>query len=156
MHSDWGRLDPVGIAAEARSYQRWYGLYDIFVDCLPSQDLDSVTTLMSALRAAGVQRIIGNSGTDTVPGIAHAVDVLLDYENDRIPPAARARHDGVMHCWVGHGLRWNQAAEMLRRARAAEIDWIWVTDGRGANPYRDLPTYWREVLAFLAAPPAGS
>jgi hypothetical protein len=150
VDSTWGRRTHAEIALEARRYQLWYGIDWLFVDCLHSQDSEAAATLVATLRSIGIAKVIGNAGTQTHAGVARHLDVLVEHEGFYAPPVQPATPDAPDRCWIIHDLDWPQAVSAIGLARESNVAFIWVTDGTGPNPYGNLPSYWRDLLAEIS------
>ena len=160
---------PVGtLLAEAALWRRWYGIVDFFLDCAPSSDVRRTAEVAEILRiSARAGELVANAGTKTSHDVALHFDAVVEHEGH--PPFAQAgpevlefwlrehrdsadggRDVSTGRSWIVHGADVAAASTTLRAAHAAGVDEIWLTDLRGTNPYRDLPTYWPWLLEQLA------
>ena len=161
---------PVGaLLAEADLWRRWYGIVDFFLDCAPSLNVRRTAEVAEILRiSARAGELVANAGTRTSHDVARHFDAVVEHEGH--PPFAHAgpkvlevwlrehrdaedggRDVATGRSWIVHGADAAAASTTLRSAHSAGVAEIWVTDLVGANPYRDLPTYWPWLLEQLTS-----
>ncbi|HYO18739.1 MAG TPA: spherulation-specific family 4 protein [Dermatophilaceae bacterium] len=160
---------PMGaLLAEADLWRRWYGIVDFFLDCAPSADVRRTAEVAEILRiSARAGELVANAGTRTSYDVAQHFDAVVEHEG--YPPFAHAgpevlefwlrehrdaddggRDVSTGRSWIVYGADVAVARTTLESARAAGVHEIWLTDSNGANPYRDLPSYWPWLLEQLS------
>lgn len=154
---------PVGdLLAEAARWHRWYGIVDFFLDCAPSSDVRRTGQVAEILRLAGrAGELVANAGTRTTPDVARHFDAVVEHEG--APPfggtdpglalVSRAESPGakseVGRSWIVYGADRAAARVTLEAAAAHGVEEVWITDLRGRNPYRHLPSYWPWLVEVL-------
>lgn len=150
------------LMVEAERWRRWYGIVDFFLDCAPSSDVRRTGHVADILRSgARARELVANAGTRTAPDVARHFDAIVEHEG--VPPFTRPPRGGPGHrvprvpspdrAWIVHSADPHAARVTMDAAAAMGISEIWVTDLAGANPYRDLPTYWEWLVEALAGLP---
>ncbi len=153
------------LLAEAARWQKWYGLLDLFLDCASSSDVRHTGIVAEILRSrARAGELVANAGTRSAPDVARHFDAVVEHEG--LPPFADVPISGTWEdagagpgraslgtsrAWIVYGADVGAAAVTVESARAMGVEEIWVTDHAGANPYRDLPTYWPTLLEMMQA-----
>lgn len=149
------------VLAEVETWRKWYGVTDFFLDCLPSGDHGRARAVTRALRDRPRQ-LLANPGVATTPEVASHFDLLVTYEGTQPPrvghpwlaaPQARAgrRASGPATAWIHYDASQRLINQTVSAAATAGVSELWMTDLAGANPYRDLPAYWDDLLAAIAA-----
>lgn len=147
------------VLAEVETWRKWYGVTDFFLDCLPSGDHGRARAVTRVLRDRPRQ-LLANPGVATTPEVAAHFDLLVTYEGTQPPqvrrpwlaaPQASAsrRASGPATAWIHYDAPREVIGRTVRSAAAAGVSELWVTDLSGANPYRELPSYWEQLLTAV-------
>ncbi|MCA9030549.1 MAG: cadherin domain-containing protein, partial [Planctomycetaceae bacterium] len=140
----------------------------IFLDEMSNNSTDVVTyaSVTSAIRnrtSLAGRLVVGNPGT-TVPVQyldQNAADIFIVREGtpgDFIGNALPGYVTSASYAAIGFGAMIHDAsgttvlAQMLREAKLRGLDYIFVTDDNGANPYDQSPAYFAELLRDIHAP----
>lgn len=112
--------------------------------------------------AAGYARVFGNPGTNTPEAFTTSASIPVTtviyespysgwpaYAADSYVGARPAGDFAMMVTNVGTAARMRECVDL---AKARNVDYIYVTHDKGANPYDALPSYWSEETARIAAP----
>jgi hypothetical protein len=149
------------ILAEARTWRRWYGIGNYFLDCATSADVRHTQEVADVLRnAVAFARLTANPGTRASAQVARHFDCVVEHEGraTTVPlpasaaPLAAPHREGPQRAWIIHSAPRGQAGPALARAQRSGIAELWITDLRGPNPYRALPGYWAWLVANLEQP----
>ncbi len=137
----------------------WYGVDGVFLDQVPGAlaHLEHYRSLAHMIRCRGLGVAL-NMGTPEVhPSYAQIADLLGVFEGT--PDAyATARFPSWMSDPGRHARLWHLVfdvpddrgmCETLALARARPCDVVFVTDGRGPNPWDHLPPYWASEITAL-------
>lgn len=135
------------IRADARRYQAWYGVTDVFLDQAAAgpERLAAYRSACEELRAHGAGFVVGNHGTHPDPAYASVTDVLVTFEGPwpayarMRPPAWAMRLPAARLCHLVYAVPPRAHATALRLARRNNAGVVCVTDGDGANPWDRPP-----------------
>lgn len=154
------KRSPAGVVADLRRYRRWYPRLDgIFLDEVTREDNRGTASYYANLgqeaRRLEFPYIVGNAGAEVDDSYLAAVDTMLVYERPGLPraletdawlPALRGRYErgrlGIIPYDVEFDARFVHAA-------SRRVGFIYMTDARGSNPWKGLPSYFDELMAAL-------
>ncbi len=164
--TNYSRRPAWEVRADIRHYQEWYGIINIFLDQVSSDD--SKLPYYSALASYVHGRTPGsmvmlNPGTYPDQGYLSVGDVVLVFEGSyasylklRAPGWAQD-YPAVKFAHAIYATSGSELASALSLSRQRNAGYVYVTGGTGPNPYSSLPAYWSSEDATIAAgcPDAG-
>ncbi len=165
VHTGYGTRPLEAVIADMDAFRTLYPKVTmIFVDEQSSDiaNLDYYRAIHAHAATSGYTRVFGNPGSKTPEAFTtspHIPVTTVIYESPytgwtTYSPDAyvgmRAASDFAMIATnVGSVERMRQCVTL---ARQRNIEYIYVTHDKGANPYDALPTYWAEETAAVATP----
>jgi hypothetical protein len=166
VDTGYGARPPEAVMADVDQYVSWYGVDGVFFDQASGAlaRLGHYRSITAAARARGLAVALNMGVPDVHSGYAEIADVLGVFEG--APDAHRAAR---FPSWMSDPTRlarlWHlvfdvpserEMRDTLARAAEGPCDVIFVTDGRGPNPWSHLPGYWTSQLAALDASGSGA
>ena len=155
VDTDYGRRDPTDVGREVRTYRDRYGLQGVFMDQVSNglDQLDHYAQCVVAARTAGAPFVVLNAGAEPHHGYIDLANVTVTFEgpwaeyvNLRIPDWVH-RYPSSRFCHLVHSLPRGRFADGLDLAAKQHVGSVFLTDGRGSNPWDRLPPL---LLAELA------
>jgi Spherulation-specific family 4 len=154
------------VLADAQRYNSWYQVDGIFLDEMSNLHaaLPFYEGVAAGLRAAQpADTIVGNPGTATPAAYLDVADTLVTFEQgsgsyatassepwmSAVAPARQAH----LHYNVGSA---TQMRALLPQAAQRNAGYLYITDDGGANPWDQLPSYWRDEVTAVSAVPEAS
>lgn len=159
IDTDYGRRDPADLGREARTYRERYGVEGVFLDQVSSglDELDHFAQGVVAVKTAGAQFVVLNPGTEPHPGYVDLANVTVTFEGSwaeyrslTVPEWMR-RYPAKRFCHLVHSLPKKHFADGLDIAASRHVGSVFLSDGRGANPWGHLPTPLPRELTRLRA-----
>jgi hypothetical protein len=159
VDSDYGRRPLADVAAEVRAYLRRYQVSGLFLDQVSAgfDDLDLYAQYVVTARSAGASFVVLNPGTHPHPGYVDLANITVtfegtwaDYQQLTVPdwayrkPARRLAH-------LVHSMPADAFDATLALASRRNVGTVFLTDGRGANPWDHYPAALTAAMAPLAA-----
>lgn len=147
VDTDYARRPAAEVAEDFVSYARWYGLQAVFLDQVSSslEDLDHYAECVLAVRAAGARFVAINPGTHPNPGYVDLANLTVtfegpwsDYRGMSLPPWVRQYPPGRF-CHLVHTTPQDAFGAALQLAAQRHVRSLYVTDGRGSNPWDRFP-----------------
>jgi hypothetical protein len=154
----YGARPAAAVVDDVVQHVSWYGIDGVFLDQVPGgpAHLDYYRSLAGAIRSRGLSVALNMGMPDVHRGYAEIADLLGVFEGT---PEAYAT--ASFPSWMSDAGRqarlWHLIfdvpdergmREMLALAVTRPCELVFVTDGRGPNPWDRLPSYWAsEVTA---------
>lgn len=152
------------VESQLYDYKAWYGVTSIFFDLVSGQpqDLAYYTTIANIVHSQTKGAVVWfNPGDYPDQRYMPIADVVMVFEGTyqqyltaRIPgwvskfPASKFAHT-IYDATSG------DLGNALRLAAQRHAKYVYITDGTGANPYAELPSYWSQEGASAARCGAG-
>ena len=145
---DYGRRPGTDVLADARSWQRRYGVHDLMLDRFPSgrppgtpEDAGAALAAVARLRAEGVRVLAGNPGVVPLPEVAEALDVTCEFEGPGHEYVRRGRSlgGGPGRWHLVHSCTPAELHEAARIAAETGVGHVFCTDGQLPHPWAGLP-----------------
>jgi len=155
VDTNYGRRIPADIGREVHAYRDWYGVQGVFMDQVSSglDQLDHYAQCVVAARTAGAPFVVLNAGTEPHPGYVDLANVTVTFEGPwaayvdlRIPDWAR-RYPSSRFCHLVHSVPRGRFADGLDLAAKRHVGSVFLTDGRGSNPWDHVPPLLPPLLA---------
>ena len=159
VDTDYGRREPTVVAQEASAYRARYGLDGIFMDQVSSglDQLDHYAQCVVAARTAGAHFVALNAGAEPHPGYVDLANITVTFEGTwsaykslRVSDWVH-RYPAKRFCHLVHSMPRGSFAHGLEMAARRNVGSVFLTDGRGANPWDHIPprliTELRKTLA---------
>jgi hypothetical protein len=158
----YGNRPLAAIEAELERYRCWYATSGFFLDQVATSPalLPWYEQVTAAARRPG-ELVVLNHGTYPDPAYAQLADALVTFEGPwaafaGLEPPAWARELPPSTFWH---LVYDTPSALLDAAlvRAAQynVGTVYITDGRGPNPWEGLPSYFGHHLTALGFAPLG-
>lgn len=135
------------VLEQVEQWQRWYGIHDVMLDCVPSQDRQGAWSVewIDALRRAGVEHVIANPGVVPTRRLVETADVTCvaeaawqDYAHLQMPEWLQAVSPHKQWHLV-HGVPPEHLASVPALAASRGAHFSWATDRGLPNPWDVLP-----------------
>ena len=158
--TDYARRPPTAVETDVRHYKSWYGVTDIFLDGVSSNDsgLAYYRRLSDYIHDANPGSVvILNPGTYPSEQYMSIGDIVLTFEGTY---AAYLRTDvpgwvddypAAKFAYIIYGAPESRLASTFSTAQTKHVGYMYVTPNNGANPYRSLASYWERENAIIAA-----
>src|SRR5881296_577265 len=142
------------------SYKTWYSVNGIFFDemtSVPGNENYS-STLNTYVKSLGMTMTMGNPGTSVPSSYIGILDSLCIFEQGGLPTLS------YLSSYSGHpksnfayiGLSVSTLNTSYEVSSSNYVQWIYITDAGGGNPYDVLPSYFMNEVAALDAGPQSS
>lgn len=143
VDTDYGRREPSLIGQEVSTYRDRYGLNGVFMDQVPSglDQLDHYAQCVVAARTAGSPFVVLNAGAEPHPGYVDLANVTVTFEGPWIDYKSLRVSDWVYRfpasrfCHLVHSMPRGAFAHGLELAARRHVGSVFLTDGRGSNPW---------------------
>ena len=159
----YGKRDLAEVNRDINHWLTWYPeISGIFLDEQASEveQLGYYRQLATSIhRRRKESLVIANPGVfcDQKYFAETDIDIFCVYEKgksleslvlpDRLGLVPSGRLAGLVHAAPA-----DQLAGNLESVAARQVGWLYVTDDRLPNPWDQLPSYWNDLVKFLAAP----
>ena len=155
--TDYGGIPISQVEQEIYSYSQFYNLNGVFFDEMASvSGYESYySTLSSYAQSLGLSFTVGNPGTAVPASYIGTVDNIVVYENAGLPPQSFLSGLGYQKndfSVMSYGDSSFDSASIL--ATAADVGYVFVTDGISPDPYATLGSYYSTLIATLASSPS--
>lgn len=143
VDTDYGRREPAIIGKEVSTYRDRYGIHGVFMDQVSSglDQLDHYAQCVVAARTAGSPFVVLNAGAEPHPGYVDLANVTVtfegpwhDYKSLRVSDWVH-RYPSSRFCHLVHSMPRSAFAQGLDLAAARHAGSVFLTDGRGSNPW---------------------
>ena len=150
----WSQKDPELVKRDISKYKDWYDVDGILLDEMVS--FGGVESLYSGFtefaKSLGMNIVIGNVGTNTVPSYIGTVDAISTVEGDRTPPISwlkgwQQNYDKSNFVYISYSQSWIDPQYVAESAR--HVGSLYITDDTMPFPYDDFPAYFDELVAVL-------
>src|SRR2546428_4218188 len=148
------------LESQASSYKNWYSLNGIMFDEMSSVQGNEnyYSTLDTYVKSLGMTMTMGNPGTSVPSSYIGILDSLCIFEQSGLPTLS------YLSSYSGHpksnfayiGLSVSTLNTSYEASSANYVQWIYITDAGGGNPYHVLPSYFMHELVALDAGPQSS
>ena len=147
------------IEAQIANYVSWYGVNGIFLDQVSGNtiDLATYTTIVAYIHGTTAPLAVLNCGSPPADaGYITIADIICIFENQYAPftyftPPSYTFADTLKIA----NIIYNTSSAQLQQAAYLTVygyaQYLYITDGSGANPYSGLPSYWTTLLSWVAA-----
>src|SRR6058998_2596387 len=142
------------------SYKTWYSVNGIFFDEMTSVpgNENYYSTLNTYVKSLGMTMTMGNPGTSVPSSYIGILDSLCIFEQGGLPTLS------YLSSYSGHpksnfayiGLSVSTLNTSYEVSSSNYVQWIYITDAGGGNPYDVLPSYFMNEVAALDAGPQSS
>jgi hypothetical protein len=158
--TDYGRRPAAAVEADVRHYKSWYGVTDIFLDGVSSNDsgLAYYKQLSDYIHNTNPGALVVlNPGTYPSEPYMSIGDIVLAFEGTyaqylRVPVPGWVRdYPAAKFAYVIYGAPESELASTISTSRLKHVGNIYVTPDTGANPYRALAGYWARENAIISA-----
>ena len=135
-------------------YVNWYHVNGIFFDCMSNTAgyqsyYSSATAYADSL---GLGLTVGNPGTTTLSSYVGTVNVMVIYENPGYPTASTVQSAAMGDSASNFGVMAYEVSaptQSYLSSVAQYANWVYFTDGSGADPYDVLPSFLDTMLSML-------
>src|SRR3989454_6455023 len=148
------------LESQASSYKNWYSLNGIMFDEMSSVQGNEnyYSTLDTYVKSLGMTMTMGNPGTSVPNSYIGILDSLCIFEQGGLPTLS------YLSSYSGHpksnfayiGLSVSTLNTSYEVSSSNYVQWIYITDAGGGNPYDVLPSYFMNEVAALDAGPQSS
>src|SRR5438093_9625434 len=146
--------------AQISSYWNWYRVNGIMFDEMsnvPGNE-NYYFTLNTYVKSLGMTMTMGNPGTSVPSSYIGILDSLCIFEQSGLPTLS------YLSSYSGHpksnfayiGLSISSLDSSFEVSSSNYVQWIYITDAGGGNPYNVLPSYFMNEVAALDAGPQSS
>jgi len=160
VDSAYGRRPVADVAADVRAYLQRYQVSGVFLDQTSAEfaDLDLYAQYVLTARSAGASFVVLNPGTHPHPGYVDLANLTVTFEGPWAAYQTLAVPDWVYQrparrlCHLIHSVPADAFDATLDLATRRNAGTVFVTDGRGANPWDHYPSALTVAMARSAAP----
>jgi hypothetical protein len=147
------------IESQIDLYKLWYAVDGIFCDQVSGLvgDEAAYTSLAAYIRGAPGGLVVFNCGTPPLVAYVTLADITNIFENtyaqltsNYLSPSYAAANTAKI-AMIAHDTSSAQATAAVYQTIFYSAQYIFVTDGTGANPYSSLGSYWSTLLSLVAA-----
>src|SRR5437867_9105878 len=141
-------------------YKTWYSVNGIFFDEMSNNagNENYYSTLNTYVKSLGMTMTMGNPGTSVPSSYIGILDSLCIFEQGGLPTLS------YLSSYSGHpksnfayiGLSVSTLNTSYEVSSSNYVQWIYITDAGGGNPYDVLPSYFMNEVAALDAGPQSS
>src|SRR2546428_12586398 len=141
--------------AQISRYKNWYSVNGIFFDEMANNQGNEnyYSTLNTYVKSLGMTYTMGNPGTTTLKSYVGTLDSIIIYESAGTPSLS------YLSSYSGHpksnfayiGLSVSSLNTSYEVSSSNYVQWIYITDAGGGNPYDVLPSYFMNEVAALDA-----
>jgi len=152
----FGGLRPIAtIESLIDNYSSWYTVNGILFDEMANIAGDEAyyTTLSTYALSKGYTYTMGNPGTSTIPSYIGTENSMCIYESSGLPSLTTLAsstfnllYPKSNFCYIALGIAYNPTFE---NSSSQYVQWLYMTDASGSNPYNKLPTYFSQEVATL-------
>src|SRR5438445_7723542 len=146
--------------AQISRYKNWYSVNGIFFDEMANNQGNEnyYSTLNTYVKSLGMTMTMGNPGTSVPNSYIGTLDSLCIFEQGGLPTLS------YLSSYSGHpksnfayiGLSVSSLNTSYEVSSSNYVQWIYITDAGGGNPYNVLPSYFMNEVAALDAGPQSS
>src|SRR5437879_4292621 len=139
------------------SYKTWYSLNGIMFDEMANNAGNEgyYSTLNTYVKSLGMTMTMGNPGAPVPGSYIGTLDVLCIFEQGGLPTLS------YLSSYSGHpksnfayiGLSVSSLNTSFEVSSSNYVQWIYITDAGGGNPYNVLPSYFMNEVAALDPSP---
>src|SRR2546426_1784661 len=143
--------------AQISRYKNWYSVNGIFFDEMANNQGNEnyYSTLNTYVKSLGMTMTMGNPGTSVPSSYIGTLDSLCIFEQGGLPTLS------YLSSYSGHpksnfayiGLSVSTLNTSYEVSSSNYVQWIYITDAGGGNPYDVLPSYFMNEVAALDAGP---
>ena len=159
VDSDYGRRPVVDVAADVAAYLQRYQVSGVFLDQVSAglADLDLYAQYVLAARSSGASFVVLNPGTHPHPGYVDLANLTVTFEGSWAAYQALAVPDWVHDrparrlCHLIHSVPPGAFDATLDLAARRNAGTVFISDGRGANPWDHYPAALTVAMARSAA-----
>src|SRR5438876_7121083 len=141
-------------------YKTWYSVNGIFFDEMSNNagNENYYSTLNTYVKSLGMTMTMGNPGTSVPSSYIGILDSLCIFEQAGLPTlsylSSYSGHPKSTFAYIGLSVSTlNTSYEV---SSSNYVQWIYITDAGGGNPYDVLPSYFMNEVAALDAGPQSS
>lgn len=147
VDTDYGRREPAVIEQEVSAYRDRYGLQGVFMDQVSSglEQLDHYAQCVVAARTAGAPFVVLNAGAEPHPGYVDLANITVTFEGPWSKYKSLQVSDWVHRypakriCHLVHSVPRGSFRQALNLAAQHSVGSVFLTDGRGGNPWDHIP-----------------
>src|SRR5438309_3425645 len=143
------------LESQIGSYKNWYSVSGIFFDEMSNVQGNEnyYSTLNTYVKSLGMTMTMGNPGTSMPNSYIGTLDSLCIFEQSGLPTLS------YLSSYSGHpksnfayiGLSVSPLSTSYETSSSSYVQWIYITDAGGGNPYNVLPSYFMNEVAALDA-----
>src|SRR5436309_4276739 len=141
-------------------YKTWYSVNGIFFDEMSNNQGNEnyYSTLNTYVKSLGMTMTMGNPGTSVPSSYIGILDSLCIFEQGGLPTLSYlSSYSGNPKSNFAYiGLSVSTLNTSYEVSSSNYVQWIYITDAGGGNPYDVLPSYFMNEVAALDAGPQSS
>src|SRR3989454_7977751 len=143
------------LESQASSYKNWYSLNGIMFDEMSSVQGNEnyYSTLDTYVKSLGMTMTMGDPGTSVPNSYIGILDSLCIFEQGGLPTlsylSSYSGHQKSNFAYIG--LSVSTLNTSYEASSSNYVQWIYITDAGGGNPYNVLPSYFMNEVAALDA-----
>ena len=158
-NTDYTHRPMAAVEADVRHYRAWYGVTSIFLDEVSSSPagLPYYRELARYIHGASPgSKVVLNPGTYPAEQYLAVGDIVMVYENTYASlaqlqvPSWVGKFPAEKFAYAVYATAPGQLAAAMQLALSRHVGYVYVTSGRGTNPYGSLPAYWPAENAIIA------
>ena len=147
VDTDYGSRPPAEVGRDAATYRDRYGIEGVFMDQVSDglDQLDHYAQCVLAVRTVGARFVVLNAGTHPHPGYVDLANVTVTFEGAWADYLALSvpewvhRYPSTRFCHLVHSMPRANFAKGLDLAAGRHVSSVFLTNGRGANPWDRVP-----------------
>ncbi len=141
--------------SDINDYHQWYNINGILFDEMSNVagNENYYSTLSNYAKSLGYTITVGNPGTAVPASYIGTVNILNIYENAGLPSTATlssntAGYSSSNFAMVAYDV--SSVPESFVASASTYVSYMYITDATLPNPYTVLPSYFLNLLAYLA------
>jgi len=155
VDTDYGRREPAVVEQEVTTYRQRYGLQGVFMDQVSGglDQLDHYAQCVVAARTAGAPFVVLNAGAEPHPGYVDLANITVTFEGPWSKYKSLEVSDWVHRypakrfCHLVHSMPRGTLPKGIDLAAQRHVGSVFLTEGRGANPWDHVPPGLASELA---------
>lgn len=161
VSTNYGNVPYATATTHMDRYNTWYPqVTGFFLDEMANAgDKQSYySALTDYANSTGKPFTMGNPGTSVTSDYFDTVSNTVIYETSTLP-SVRALSLGFpaeRSSMIAYSVPASSVNQTYINTISAYVSWMYITDDTLNNPYDNMPTYWTQFIAYLAAVPGQS
>src|SRR5438445_3753988 len=143
------------LESQISSYKNWYSVNGIMFDEMSNVQGNEnyYSTLNTYVKSLGMTMTMGNPGTSVPNSYIGTLDSLFIFEQNGLPTlsylSSYSGHPKSNFAYIGYTV--SSLNTSYEASSSNYVQWIYITDAGGGNPYDVLPSYFMNEVAALDA-----